>query len=199
MSIKKLELRKLLLDLNYWKSENEIKRDIISSSDQIFKDNIEQYLKENSDIKKMYDKILDKKASNIQKVIENNYNKIEINEKKVNKIENPLLKKVYRDIVKITHPDKIGSDVGKREKNRRQKVYILATDSYKSNNISDILQYAYDLNIDFELDESNLKVVEKTIENYKKQSSFLEDTISYKWYHSNEKERNKIILNFLNN
>lgn len=199
MSVSKLELRKLLLDLNYWKSEVELKKDIIDEIDIVFKQSIDDYLQENEEIRKSYEKIKNIKDTKIQSLIDKNSTSIKKDEKKVTKIKNPLLRRVYRDVVKLTHPDKMDESVSERERKKREKIYVQVTESYKSNNLTDVLQYAYNLDIDFKLDDDNLKIVKESVKNYQNQSSFLENTISYKWYYSDERNRNKIILNFIKN
>jgi len=102
------------------------------------------------------------------------------------------VKKLYRDIVKITHPDKI--------KNKKlNELYIEATNAYESKDFVTIYKVCSELMINFEYDEEILSIIKSKIEGYKSQILFLESTYTFKWLKSSDDDKVKVILSFIEN
>ena len=60
-----------------------------------------------------------------------------------------------------------------------------------------IYKIALDIGIKINIEDEELLEIEKRIENIKNMINFIESKISFKWYNSNNSERDKIILNFI--
>jgi hypothetical protein len=175
MSFKNLEIKKLLMDLKYYKEELDLKKEMVNDLDMMFSEEFKR------------------KSSVKVDDIEN----IEVEIKKDDK--NPLIKKIYRDIVKITHPDKTKS-LTKPERKQREDLYKESTRHYKTNNIAELLYCANELGIYFELtDKKLLNNFKKSLKTLKEQSNFLEQTFTWKWYNSDNNRKQKIIESFIKN
>ena len=143
-----LKVNKLLKELDYIESDFEYRNEIIKDADSEFINSINSFLEEHPDLKEIYDKnITDKINESIKKQQEDfdledgdseedseedsedlSDEDLEDSEEEIeNKKNISQLKKLYREIVKLTHPDKI--------KNKKlNDFYIKATEFYNDNN-----------------------------------------------------------------
>jgi DnaJ-domain-containing protein 1 len=109
------------------------------------------------------------------------------------KEKNSEMKKLYRQIVKLTHPDKVNSK-------KLNKLYIEATDAYEKDDILTIFKISIDLDIYIELDDTYIMIINEKIEKYNVLIEFLKKTYTYKWFNSNDdNEKNEIIENYIEN
>ena len=69
MNVSKLEAKKLLMDLKYWKEEFNIKKEIVNNLDVLFNKEIEKYINENDDVKKKWNEHLDKLNTHINDLV----------------------------------------------------------------------------------------------------------------------------------
>ena len=185
-NLKKLEIKRLLNELSYIESDFDYKSEIIYEADNSFINCVNEFLDEHIEIKEVFDKRINSRIDNIIKL------KIESPEVLIKKTkENLKLKKIYRDIAKKTHPDKI---VDKR----LNDFYIKASESYEINDPITMYSICNQLNIEYIIDESDTQFIKEKIEDIKKRISFMELTYTFKWYNSDdENERNKIIVNYI--
>lgn len=217
--LKKLENVKLMKEFDFVESEYNLKNEIVVEADSNFLKTVNSYLSERPDLKKLFDDKVDKKIKEMlekKKQEDENKNDIgdELNEhdelhtevdteEQKEKEESPKeeenkigirtakIRRLYREIAKITHPDKI--------KNKKlNALYIKATDYYEENNIIGIYAVCNELEIDYEIDETdNIYLIEK-IGSLKERIRFLESTYTWKWQHCpDEKEKENIILNYI--
>jgi enoyl reductase-like protein len=103
---------------------------------------------------------------------------------------NSELKKLYRNIAKTTHPDKVSN-------NRLNDLYNEATIAYDEFDIITLYKVSSELNIEFEFDDDFIDSVKSKIDNIKNSANMLENTYTFKWINSNDEERNKIIFEFI--
>lgn len=205
--IKLLQLKKLLKELEYIESDFEYRSELISEADNEFIKSINSFLDIHPDVKDVYDKKINEK---IDKSIKSNQESSPITTEETNEIEeepiyesmvdnvvtdlvetNTKLKKLYREIVKLTHPDKI-------KKPTLNDLYIKATQFYNFNDKIGIYRICSELNIDYDIDEGDEVFISERIESLKKRISFLESTFTYKWFESDsEEEKNKIMVEYI--
>ena len=208
--IKLLQLKKLLKELEYIESDFEYRSELISEADNEFIKSINSFLDIHPDVKDVYDKKINER---IDKSIKTNQesNKIVELEEPINETieEDPIyesmvenvvtdlvetnvkLKKLYREIVKLTHPDKI-------KKTTLNDLYIKATEFYNFNDKIGIYRICSELNIDYDIDEGDELFISERIDSLKKRISFLESTFTYKWFESeSEEEKNKIMIEYI--
>lgn len=98
------------------------------------------------------------------------------------------IKKIYRKIVKITHPDHTNI----KELNN---IYIKANKFYDSNDITSLYEICDQLDIEYNI--SNIENIKLEIDEMKNKIKFLEKNIIWSWINSNEKEKPIMVINFL--
>jgi hypothetical protein len=101
------------------------------------------------------------------------------------------LKKIYKEIVKKTHPDKTNSEI-------HLDMYIKSKKAYEENNIIDLYSICIDLQIDFDYDGIDIKSMIEIIDHKKMKLKNLESSYLWLWVHSqDESEKEKIINLFI--
>lgn len=211
---KKLEQKKILKELDYIETDFEFKNEIISEVDSEFINNVNEFLKGRPDLKELFDKKMGKKFDDAtdnksnddnnkdeeggEKVnpdqIEDNLNddsdvseEVEIEPKKE---KSPKVKKIYREIVKLTHPDKV-------KVKKLNDLYLKATEYYESDDITGLYTICNELGIEYELDESDNESILLKIKSLKGKIGFIESTFTWKWYSAKDKEKENLILNYI--
>jgi hypothetical protein len=211
--VKSLEFRKLLKELDYVESDFEYRNEIISEADAQFISSINQFLKNHPELKELYDtKVTEKIEKSIKKNTESEEKKgesddtinddTEIEEEEsvdIKEIEEEIkdkksiseIKKLYREIVKLTHPDKV--------KNKRlNEVYLKATKYYDDNNKIGIYAVCNELLIEYEIKTEDIQLIYDEIKKYQQKINFLESTYTWKWYNcENEEQKNQILINYI--
>lgn len=213
---KQLEQKKILKELDYIETDFEFKNEIISEVDSEFINDVNEFLKGRPDLKELFDKKMGKKFDDAtdnknngennkdeeggEKVnpdqIEDNLNddsdvseEVEIEPKKE---KSPKVKKLYREIVKLTHPDKV-------KVKKLNDLYLKATEYYESDDITGLYTICIELGIEYELDESDNESILSKIKSLKGKIGFIESTFTWKWYSAKDKEKEKenLILNYI--
>jgi len=183
--IKQLEIKKLVQEYNFLLSEDEYRTEIIEENKPIFMEKVGE-VKKKLDIKPNLDKI-NEFAKNQE--IENEENRLKsenVSESTKNKI-----KKIYREIVKLTHPDKINSD-------NYLEVYHRATKHSNQFNILGLFQICVELNIPIELDMEDIDVLNFLIKQKKDDIKKIDSSFIWLWVSGiNEEEKDKIVENFV--
>lgn len=183
--IKQLEIKKLVQEYNFLLSEDEYRTEIIEENKPIFMEKVGE-VKKKLDIKPNLDKI-NEFAKNQE--IENEENRLKsenVSESTKNKI-----KKIYREIVKLTHPDKINSD-------NYLEVYHRATKYSNQFNILGLFQICVELNIPIELDMEDIDVLNFLIKQKKDDIKKIDSSFIWLWVSGiNEEEKDKIVENFV--
>jgi hypothetical protein len=181
--IKYLEFQRLLRELQFVESDYQYQSEVLKLSDSEFLKNVDVVLNKFPELKEIYYKS--------KHEIDKDFIVEPIQEVEVVIPENIEAKKLYRDIVKTTHPDKI--------KNQKlNELYLEATDAYEKNDIITLYKVCSDLNIDFDLPERYVDDINKKISSLKSQISFLENTYTFKWVKSKTQvDKNKVIVEFI--
>jgi len=191
-----LEVRRLLKELDYIKSDFDYKNEIVFEADNSFMRSLNEFLEKNIVLKEMFDKKIN---SGIDDLIRNRSfeNVIEsVSEESVEmviveKIVDERLRKIYRAIAKKTHPDKI-SDI------RLNDIYIMANKMYESNDIMGIYSICDQLGIPYDLSTEDGEILKSQISMMKERVGFMESTFTWKWYHTDdEKEKSQILVEYI--
>lgn len=194
--IKKLEINKLVKELDFVKSEYEYKNEVLQGIDKEFIDSVNLFLDKYPQLKQVFDE----KILNLDPVIKNVDTSL-IEELKDSELNNEFaseyteedskLRKLYRSIAKSTHPDKLKNESLK-------ELYLEATNAYNSNNILPILSICDKLKIPYEVTDEETNLVRDEISNIKNRVSFLETTYTWQWYiNEDDKMRDEIILSYI--
>lgn len=213
--IKQLELNKLFKELDFIQSDHDYKNEIISSTESDFLTGVSKFLEKNPQLKELYDKKIQERIDDILKKQEpkpedvqivnedqiNQDNKDKDNsEEEIDKIENKeeeivesekdnKLKSIYRQIVKLTHPDRVSDK-------RLNNLYVKATDFYDKKDIIGLYSISTELGINIDYNELSLDDLKSKITTIKDRIAFMESTLTWKWYYSQD-EGEKLNLIFL--
>jgi hypothetical protein len=203
--LKQLEVKKLLKELDFIESDFNYKNEIVFEADSEFIKSVNDLLEKHPMLKEVIDKKNNKRVdslfSDIIKDALDKDNEIEeeelveefINEEVVSEV-NPRevkMKKLYRDIAKLTHPDKIVSE-------KLNDLYLKSTKFYKNSDITGIYYICDELGITYEIDDEDNEMINNKINNLKNRISFMESTLTWRWYHSeSEKEKEQIVLSYI--
>lgn len=100
-------------------------------------------------------------------------------------------KKIYREIVKLTHPDKVNSEW-------LVDLYIKAKEAYEEYNLFDLYLISSKLEIDVSLDSGDIETLSILIERKKEKLEMVEKSWLWMWINSrNEEERNNVVRSFI--
>lgn len=189
-NIKKLEIKKLFKELDFLESDYEYRNEVINAADGNFIEEVNLMLERNPELKTIYDEKYEvETVSTSEDVIH-----IEDEEIIVNRIESsPKIRKLYREIVKITHPDKV-------KNTSFNDTYIKATEYYDINYEMGIYKICTELNIDYDVEDNYNIEIKSKINEYKNKIDFLENTFTYQWYINEDVNiKNKLLLKFIEN
>lgn len=181
----KLELNKLLKEYEYLKSDYEYQSELIRISDMAFLQSIDSFLNRNEELKNLYQESTfvpdeEKVEEEIKEMVEDK-NKVE---------KDSRIKSLFREIVKITHPDKTNNTA-------LNNFYIQAKHCYESNDLIGIYKICDDLSIDYELNDIDLEKLKETIEQFRNRISFIKNKITWKWVNTDDREKEKITFNYI--
>ncbi len=202
LDIKKLEINRLFKEFEYVKSDYEYKSEIIREADVEFLKSIDTILNKSEELKSIY---RDKVDIKIKDKIEKRTQDIHIEESDAGGFEIEIsieennhqtdirpnkIKTLYRQIAKITHPDKV-------EQERLNTLYIEASKFYNENDIIGIYKICDELSIPYEVEDDDLTLVKENISMLKDRISFLESTFTWKWFNENSDNKNEIVLKYI--
>jgi len=183
--LKNLELQRLIKELQFVESDYEYQSEILRQSDKYFFESVDNLLENYPDLKKVWN---EKNSQTVEFVPENVVvENIQVKSKVDNKV-----KKIYREIVKSTHPDKI-------KNSKLNELYLEATFAYESNDIVTLLKWSSELLIDLNFDDKELESIKERINQIREQIQFLESTYTFKWLKSSDTDKNRVILSFIQN
>lgn len=181
--IEQVEKEQLLLDLYYYKKQFDYKQELLEEIENEFLKEIDNLLEKDEYLKNKFYNNENKINSLIER--KNNNQTYNYNE---DFSDNNEFKDLYRKIVKETHPDK---NVDNNEIKEKEQLYKEALNYYKNNQLSDLILIAYQLNIDFDLDELKKDKLKEEIEFLQTGLSFIENNISWRWYYTDDEEKRK--------
>jgi hypothetical protein len=189
-----LQTKKLFKELEYMESDFEYRSEIISEADSEFIGKVNDFLEEHPNLKEIYD---DKIDSHIQQsILRNTEEVIELFEEVIEEdvfIETklPKVKKLYREIVKLTHPDKV-------DQKSLNDLYLTATKYYDKNDKIGLYKVCTELDIDYDLDDDDNQIIESKIDDLKRRIEFLESTFTWQWINTDgEKEKLEMMIKFI--
>jgi hypothetical protein len=194
--IRNIHLKKLLKELEYVELELEYRTELVQEVDLNFTKQISDFLEENPTIKEVYEQ---KNNLRLQNAIDSKIDESSTSESLFSEDEeytdllpvSTKVKKLYREIVKVTHPDLIN-------KKNLNEIYISATKYYNLNDKIGIYKICSELNIDYDIDDEDEVEISIKINELKNKISFLESTWAWKWFNTeNEKEKNQIMIDFI--
>jgi hypothetical protein len=106
------------------------------------------------------------------------------------------LKKIFREIVKICHPDKV-LNLSKRK--HLTEIYIKSKVLYNERNLLGLYLIAIDIGIEIKIELSDLSDIDNVLEEKKAQVKSFESSYLWIWINSNDEDKIKIIDLFIKN
>jgi len=106
-----------------------------------------------------------------------------------------LVKKLFRKIALKIHPDKLGSELSKNEKQIKIDMFLMAQKALLENDIIILSDIAINLEIELpNISKIEIKKTEKEISDIKKQLNDIESKLVWKWFATeDEQEKEKIL------
>lgn len=186
MNLKNLEIKKLVNDIKYWKIEVSLKNDMSKQIEIEFNNSLNSFLENNLQIKKRWNSFLDQKEKLVAELLkqQNDDNNIIVKDKVDNSIK---MKKLYRNLVKILHPDKLLTD-NEKDKFEKEELYKKLTQCYEQGDIINLIYYADELKIEIELTNTDIEKLNKEIQLLKSKSFMIEKSFHWQWYIENKNE-----------
>lgn len=181
--IHELHINKIIQEYSYLKSDEEFKKEVISTRQSEFLKIINQTLSTYSPDQ------LKKHDENQGPPVEHKKPGIDIDEIPNNtKVK---AKNVYRDIVKLTHPDKVDDE-------ELNELYIEAKEAYEVYDLFELYFIARSLNIKLKLTFEEMDTLNKLIELKKQNIKSLESSYVWLWINgSSEDEKTRIVNQFI--
>jgi hypothetical protein len=172
-----LKIQKLLQEYSFLLSDDEYKTELINTYKSEFLSNIQTKNKKEPEIEKNEEPL-----------------QIDLVEKqKPTAPENIVAKckKIYRDIVKLTHPDKVTSE-------DLIELYIKAKDAYAEYNLFDLYMIGIKLNLKIFLESEDMDTLIKLIDDKKTKLDTIEKSWLWLWVMSKtEDEKNSVVDKFI--
>jgi hypothetical protein len=171
-----LAAKKLLNEYTYLQSDDQLKKELIELNKKDFLDRVS---KKRPDIKREEEGNEDPK----KEVPKDDKPPIQVEDIKTME----KIKKVYRLIVKRTHPDKTKDE-------RLVDLYMKATEAHDLNNLFELYLICMELNIQISIEEEDFVLLTKIIEEKKKEIKSVENSFIWLFINApNEEEKEKII------
>lgn len=185
--IKYLEFQRLLRELQFVESDYLYQSEVLKLSDSEFLKNVDVILNQFPELKEIYNRRQDEIFKSI--ITKPSIETFEETQKLLP--ESTEVKKLYRDIVKTTHPDKI-------KNHKLNELYLEATQAYENNDLITLYKVCSELNIDFDLPDNYVDELGSKIQSLKRQISFLESTFTFKWIKSTtQDDKNRVVIEFI--
>ena len=204
--LKNLEIKKLLKELDFIQSNFDYKNEIVNEADSMFIESINNFLTQHPELKEVYDNKITEKINNsiknegevsikddekLEHSQEEEYKEEETEDDIKNKENISAIKKLYREIVKLTHPDKVNNK-------KMNELYLKATEYYEEDNKIGIYAVCNELNISYEISDDDINLIYDQIKKYEQKISFIESTYTWKWYNCDDDGlKNQILVNYI--
>ena len=208
--LKSLENQRLVSQLSYKQNDYEYRQELMAQVDVQFQDNILKVLEEYPSIGDMYNAKLKETEKNISQIInENRPQNVESKEMEDGDIEAgqvdeesttiseeitipedtraPRIKRLYREIAKVTHPDKIKSD-------KLNSFYVDATNFYNNSDYVELLLVGHKVGISIDLEDEDISEIIDKIKFYEDRMKLMESTYTWVWYSTEDDQQKKNIL-----
>jgi hypothetical protein len=177
--LKQLEIKKLLTEYDYLNIDGEIKQEIIDKYKPVFMEDLKEYDDPNKE-KKVEENVGE--PMNTEKVVE----KL-IKDEDLSDHTKKRMKKMFRDVMKKTHPDKVKSE-------ELVEIYIKSKEAYELNDLLSLSHYANKLNIEVRLNVVEIKILKDLLLKKKESLEVIESSWLWLWYNSKTKEEKKKVV-----
>jgi len=115
-------------------------------------------------------------------------------EVKNKKPEDPNVKKIYRDIARKSHPDKL-ADAPEEEKKVKEDLFKEAQTAIKERDFLKLYDIARQLDVDLPPpEEGQIKLLTNNVKKIKKGIKLIRETTAWQWHHEEDPHRKEALL-----
>jgi hypothetical protein len=108
------------------------------------------------------------------------------------------LKAVYKEVAKITHPDKL-KDMSELERLEKENLFIKAGKAMDEGNLIDLMDVALHLKVPFpDPSEEDFQLAKEKVDKIRAKIKKIENTTAWRWYHSDEEEKPLMMKDYIN-
>jgi len=173
--LSQLEAKKLLRELEYLNSDLEYKSEVVADADGRFLTSVNDFLDHHKELKDAFEDVINKRIEkSINMSIEERSVSPEVTEEVERHEVDPKVKRLYREIAKMTHPDKVVDT-------RMNDLYLEAGKSYKDEDVIGLFSVCEKIGIDYDVEESDLEQIRSKIHSAKNRINLLESTATWVW------------------
>lgn len=192
-SLPELEMKRIMKELDFYESDYEYKNEIVMQAEMQFIKSVNDFLGQNPELKTLFDEKVQKRLEeNIKRKSEEDDIENPVEDKpEETKFISPKMKKLYREIVKKTHPDKV-------KDKRLNEIYIKATKYYEDVDLLSIYKICSDLHIYYEIEIEDNEYLKDKIVSIKDKINFIQATYTWKWHFTeSDADKNQIIFDYI--
>jgi hypothetical protein len=201
IDLTQLKLQKSYREFNYLESEYDYRQDIISKLDGEFMNSVTQVLDSDPELKEAYSskqefiRQLNELTKSIKEQTASLANDDEKPKKELTQEEKEdarlaKMKLLYRKIAKSAHPDRTMDE-------DKIQTYMDATIAYDDHDILNLYRYCDKLNIEYQLDEEDVRQLEDRITLLKTEVETLERSWVWQWFQAEDSAKDEVIVNFV--
>lgn len=177
-----LKITKIIQEYTFLKSDEDYKKELIN-------------IKQSEFLKIINEEISKIDSSKIKpQVNESNVDKPKpepkLKDELISHNDKVKMKKVYREIVKLTHPDKI-------ENKELNDIYLLATIAYDQYDLFELYFIATSLKIHFKLTLEETRILNELIDIKKQDITKLENSFVWLWINSPDETKMDVVNSFI--
>ena len=188
--IRKLEIQKLIKELEFLESDINLKLETINENDEVFHKEIDVFIEQHPKLKFLLEEKKQYEMENSEIIEEKKLDNQNLHDSEIiSESKDPKLKSLYRQIARTTHPDTTN-------KENLKEVYLNAKKAYEENNLFSIVSFCEKLNLPYNLTDEEVTLLKKEIDAMKKRLKFLESTFTWQWY-KRQDNRQDVILSYI--
>ena len=186
-----LEAKKMLKELDYLLSDLEYKNEVVSDAEGKFIGSVNEFLSVHPELKEAFENTLNERMERSIRNAEESSVPSTICIEAEKRETNPKVKRLYREIVKLTHPDKV-SDA------RLNDIYLDAGKSYRQDDLIGMYGVCERLGIEYEVCQDDIDIINSQINSTKGRISLLESTTPWLWtFTDDESLKREIIVRYI--
>jgi len=178
--LKQLEIKKLLTEYDYLIIDEEMKQEIIDEYKPGFMEDLGKKTgeEEKEEPQTEEEPQTQPEKKEIEKLIK---------DEDLSEDTKKRMKKMFREIMKKTHPDKVNSE-------DLVEIYIKSKEAYETNNILELSYNASKLNINVDLSELEIEILKDLVTQKRESLDKIEKSWLWMWYKaSTETEKDNVI------
>ncbi len=190
-SLKNLQIQRLVQEYSYLMLDDQYKKEIVNTYQTDFLNLVNGKIElpeviQPEESEKQEDKQEESREQSEEK------EKIKkdsiVNPDIVSKATKDKVKKIFRDIAKLTHPDKVDDE-------NLTSLYIEAKIAYDNYDLFELYFISNKLNIILDLAEDDINVLTILIDHKKNSLKGIESSFIWKWVHTNDEEQKEKLIN----